>query len=85
LQSGTSICPYGSDETGSVMTTLDTFRALHEHDHQLAAYCATSAVASTPGLKGERCARKSAALVVDAFCHKPPGQAVRTKKGGATS
>ena len=23
------------------MVTLDTFRALHEHDHQLAAYCAT--------------------------------------------
>ena len=23
------------------MVTLDTFRALHEHDHQLAAYCPT--------------------------------------------
>ena len=23
------------------MVTLDTFRALHEHDHKLAAYCAT--------------------------------------------
>ena len=23
------------------MVTLDTLRALHEHDHQLAAYCAT--------------------------------------------
>jgi hypothetical protein len=23
------------------MVTLDTFRALHEHDHELAAYCAT--------------------------------------------
>jgi hypothetical protein len=23
------------------MIRLDTFRALHEHDHQLAAYCAT--------------------------------------------
>ena len=23
------------------MVTLDTFPALHEHDHQLAAYCAT--------------------------------------------
>jgi hypothetical protein len=23
------------------MVTLDTFRALHEHDHKLAAFCAT--------------------------------------------
>jgi hypothetical protein len=23
------------------VTTLDTFRTLHEHDHELAAYCAT--------------------------------------------
>ena len=23
------------------MVTLDTFRALHEHDHELAAYCST--------------------------------------------
>ena len=35
------------------MVTLDTLRALHEHDHQLAEYCATGAVASTSGLKGD--------------------------------